>query len=202
MSRQEPDLKPPAPPAGWYPQGDAVGWWDGSVWRDPVASTPSAKHRGLWIGLAVAAAGVVMFFGSLVGYAYLSGQAHDERSLDDATIRTVAARECSALAAALQKATGTRVERIDTGNIAISGLVAAMNELDSEKLHDDLPAIDWIADWQRLVVARSEFRTLLVDTPTSRFVVPLTNDGYPISGRMSDVAPEECSEAVDLATAP
>ena len=201
MSRPDSEWLPPSPPPGWYFDGDLVRWWDGSQWGDPVPTRGPARHAVLWIGLAVVA-GIVIYAGSLVAYAYFSGKAHDARSLDEAAIRDIAAQACASLTTSLENATGTRSERIDIGNVAIGRLVAEMNTIDSDTLRDDPPAIDWIADWQRLAVARTDFRSILASAANPQFAVPLTEDGYPITGRMTDVAPEECTRAIELAARP
>jgi hypothetical protein len=124
-----------SPPPGWYPAGDASGtlrWWDGRQWTNHVASptpgTPPRRSRtrsALLISLSVLAAIAVMF-GSMLLYAFASGEAHDARSLDDEDIRSTASASCSKLAGELTNRTRDRVADIRSGNVAIDALVDTM----------------------------------------------------------------------------
>jgi hypothetical protein len=81
-------------------------------------------------------------------------------------------------------------------------LVSRLEGLGASKLDDDPPATEWIKDWRRLTDARTEFATILSDGKPHAFSIPETDDGYPITIRMTDVAPLECERAVELASQP
>jgi hypothetical protein len=197
-------------PPGWYPAGDASGtlrWWDGRQWTNhvagPIPETPPRRSRtrsALLISLSVLAAVAVMF-GSMLLYAFASGEAHDARSLDDEDIRSTASASCSKLAGELTNRTRDRVADIRSGNVAIDALVDTMNELDREVLSDDEPALDWIGDWQQLAASREAFASQLEEGIDAQLVIP-TVDGYPITERMTDVSPQECAEAIQAAASP
>ena len=94
------------------------------------------------------------------------------------------------------------MQRIDSGNAAILQLVSTMEALGASTLEDDPPATEWIEDWRRLARARTEFAKTLSDGNAHSFSIPQTDDGYPITNRMTSVAPVECERAVELAVQP
>lgn len=152
---------------------------------------------------------VLLVVGLIVGgiavmalYIRATGEAHDARSLDDARIREAAATGCSGITQALNGAGADRQERIVAGNVAIDELVRGIEELDRSVLADDEPALDWVADWERLATEREAFGERLAGNSAARFKIPETDDGYPITQRLIDVAPPECERAVTLASQP
>ena len=153
------------------------------------------------VGIAVAL-GVAVVVAVFVLYAVTSGGAHDSRSLDDGSIRATAASGCATVSNALNETGADRIKRIDKGNAAILQLVSTMDALGASKLKDDPPATEWIVDWRRLMQARTDFATTLSDGKPNPFSIPQTDDGYPITVRMTDVAPVECERAVELASQP
>ena len=124
------------------------------------------------------------------------------RSMAIRYLTAAAASGCGAVTRALNETGGDRIQRIDTGNAAILQLVSTMEDLGASKLDDDPPATEWIKDWRRLTEARAEFATILSDGKPHPFSIPQTDDGYPITIRMTDVAPLECERAVELASQP
>jgi hypothetical protein len=146
--------------------------------------------------------GLAVLIASFVLYAVATGNAHDSRSLDDGSIRAAAASGCVTVTQALNETGADRIQRIDVGNAAILQLVSTMEALGASTLKDDPPATEWIEDWRRLTKARTEFATILSDGKAHPFPIPLTDDGYPITIRMTDVAPVECERAVELAAQP
>jgi len=139
---------------------------------------------------------------SIIFYARVSGEAHDVFALDDDVVRGAAASACLAVSQALDQAGPDRVRRIAEGNVAIGGLVDAMEALGEPRLEEDRPAIDWIRDWEALAEARAEYSKVLVAGGDEPFLSPQTDDGYPITTRMVEVAPEQCERAVLLASQP
>lgn len=142
----------------------------------------------------------------MVFYAWTYGEAHDHRSLDDPLIVEAAARGCGRLATLLADADGDGDDvelRVAAGNAAIATLVDDVEALGRERLADDDPALDWIADWQRLAEARAAFAQASAggDANAAVFEAP-TTDGFPITERMIEVAPEPCERAVRLASQP
>lgn len=204
---------PPQAPPGWYAPRDQSGvlrWWDGLRWTAHTASPhprdqPQVKGRSrkrlVVVTTLSVLGGAVLMFGSLLLYAMASGSAHDARSLDDEEIRRRATTSCLELASVLESRTLDRVADIRAGNTAIHALVDDLEGLGEDTLADDPPAVDWIGDWKQLASSREAFAEALQGGASARFAVP-TTDGYPITERMTDVAPEECSRTVQLASMP
>ncbi|MFN0026938.1 MAG: hypothetical protein ACKV2O_07125 [Acidimicrobiales bacterium] len=138
----------------------------------------------------------------VVMYTVATGYAHDHRSLDDDAIVKAATSGCRAVNQAFDGAGLDRLERIAAGNTGIAQLIATMEDLGESKLRDDPPAAQWVEDWRRLALARSALAQRLAATEDEAFVIPLTDDGYPITRRMASVAPLECDRAVELSSQP
>ena len=179
-------------------------WFDGTTWRPRSLPTRSGSRTAIITVVAILS-GVALMSGSLILYAFASGEAHDAFGLNDTSIRDAAAAGCLGLTQALSDTTGDRPVRIAHGNVAIAELIAGMEVLGPQTLRDDKPALDWINDWQRLINARTTFANGITTGDIAEgevFVVPLTDDGFPITERTSDVAPVECERAVELAPEP
>lgn len=198
---------------GWYPspgERDVLRWWDGARWTDDRCARAGAVELGRtrwprWAtALAVVGALALPFvlLGSFILYAKTSGDAHDVLSLDDVAIRDAASNACAALVPVLTSEGTSRIDAIRAGNQAIEDLVVSMNALGHERLAADRPALDWIVDWESLATERKAFADRLEAGSTSPFEVPMTDDGYPITKRMKNVAPFECTDAVDAAAGP
>ncbi|QTE28967.1 hypothetical protein [Pengzhenrongella sicca] len=123
--------------------------------------------------------------------------------LDDPVVANAADRACAVASTALSTTQGLgRAERIVVGNAAIDDLVGAMGALGPDVLAGDEPGASWIADWRSLQGARDDVALAIAATPQAQLVVPLTADGYPITGRMIAASGASCEEAVTLAAAP
>lgn len=109
---------------------------------------------------------------------------------------------CQGVVDALSDPTASRRDRITAGNAAIDRLVEAMEGLGADTLDDDLPSRAWIEDWTTLAAAREELGAALDAGQDATFVVPQTEDGYPITMRVSDAATTTCATAVTLASSP
>jgi hypothetical protein len=145
---------------------------------------------------------IVGLVGSMVLYIWVSGEAHDARSLDDSQIWEAAKTGCLGVTQAVDGAGDDRRARVVDGNTAIGELVRGIEALGASKLADDDPALEWVADWQRLAAARAAYADRVGESSTGLFRIPQTDDGFPITQRMVDVAPPECKLAVALASQP
>lgn len=185
----------------WQPavSPDGSHWFDGIAWRRRVPQRSSS--RPLLIVLVFAGV-IVAGIGSMMLYIKATREAHDFRSLDDTRIEDAAAAGCLGVTQALSDASGDREARIANGNAAIDELVRGLEKLDASTLADDDPALEWVADWKRLAVARDAYADRLVENRTAQFQIPQTDDGFPITQRMIDVSPPECEQAVTLASQP
>ena len=178
---------------------DGAFWFDGRAWRPRAAMV--RPGRRWYRTVAIVAAVIVGFVGSLVLYGWASSDAHDALSLDDDAIRATATSGCAAITQALRDGAADRQERISSGNEAIQRLIDGMNALGSGMLAADEPAAAWTQDWARLEAARSDFAERLRGDPATSFRIPEV-DGDPISERIAEVSPPECSDATRLATSP
>ncbi len=115
--------------------------------QSPLGSSQRDDHGPgpMLISLSVLAAIAVMF-GSMLLYAFASGEAHDARSLDDEDIRSTASASCSKLAGELTNRTRDRVADIRSGNVAIDALVDNTSSI-VRFLGVDEPARRWLRDW-------------------------------------------------------
>jgi hypothetical protein len=138
---------------------------------------------------------------SVVGYAVASGNAHDVFALDDEAIRTAAAAGCVGITDASSTPGLSRTERIHAVDDAIATLVTSVRSLGPERLDDDRPAVDWLADWEDLARRRESYAKELEAGVIRDFEVPVV-DGVPVTQRMADVAPPECASAVAVAAQP
>jgi hypothetical protein len=196
---------------------DGNWWWDGALWQPAVSPDGTYRFDGTtWrprdpkpasskrkvILVVTVVLGLVGFVGSTFVYAIASGNAHDGRSLDDAAIIQAATAGCLAVTNALEQPGSDRLQGITAGNAAIRRLIARMEAAGTQRLQDDSPAVDWVADWQRLHDARADFAGRLTNTGVGVFAIPQTDDGFPISQRLTDVAPSECARAVQLSVKP
>jgi hypothetical protein len=208
------EATPTKAPPGWYGVGaepGAMRWWDGFRWTDftvapapqsNVNTTERSRVRAIATTIFAVLGGLSALVLSMGVYSFASGIAHDAFSLDDEAIRGVASTSCSTLTSVLERRSADRVADIRDGNAAIQVHVDAMETLDHDTLANDKPALDWINDWKRLASSRAAFAEALRGGSTAAsFDVP-TTDGYPITERMADVAPEECARAIELAAIP
>ena len=62
-----------------------------------------------------------------------------------------------------------------------------------QAIDDDEPIRAWLQDWRDLEAART------AAAETGELVIPRTDDDYPITMRMIDIAPFPCERAVILA---
>lgn len=154
------------------------------------------------IVVAVAAAAFVGV--SIAGFwAYAN---HDRVDyVDRPDVTDAAGTACAAATVALLDAIADEEShraRIADGNAAIDELVASMEALGDDTLADDRPAVSWLEDRRSLEAARSSYADEVTGRPAATFAVPQTQDGYPITGRMTDASPSECEQTIELAAHP
>lgn len=175
----------------------------------PVHAGSTGRPRTRSIGAVVtgvvlsvvSVAGVAFLVLSVVGFLQYAN--HDRiELLDLPDTADAAALACTELTGVLADPVPDRAEQIARGDAAIARLTARMTALGDDVLDDDLPARDWIADWEAVAAAREEVRASVVAGAPATFHVPQTEDGYDVTQRMASVGPEECARAVELATRP
>lgn len=71
-------------------------------------------------------------------------------------------------------------------NDAVIAMVLAVRELGDDRLDEDNPTRAWLGDWETLVQAREEQADVVETGSPVAFDVPQTEDGFPITGRMSE----------------
>lgn len=136
-------------------------------------------------------------------YGFYAFATHDRLELLDLPEVTEAAEAgCGVVTRALERPTGDRPAKIFAGNAAIEVLIEDVNALGADKLADDLPAADWLADWRTLAEARGEFAARVTADPRASFDLPMIEDGYPITERMTWASGAACERAIMLARSP
>jgi hypothetical protein len=131
-----------------------------------------ASKRGLIVVLAVGAAG-------LWAFGMWSYMTHDRVGfIEDSAIVEAAGRACAQMQREIVQAgeKASLPERDIAENEAVLAMVDRIRQVGSDVLDDDKPSEAWLADWERIVEAR-----------TTGDTVP-TADGQPITERMNDVA--------------
>lgn len=117
----------------------------------------------------------------------------DPAVIGNSDIAAVAGRACaemrdSAAAAAVGPAATLhqRVGALNAQNDAVIALVTQMRALGDARLASDLPAPQWIRDWERLVAARDAYARELAAGRRASLSLPVV-DGRPLVDRLNDV---------------
>jgi hypothetical protein len=201
---------------------DGQWWWDGKTWRPTVSpdgtqwfdgaqwrrrDAPTGKQRNVsrtviaWL-IAVGVILVVAFLALSVTGFYLYAS-HDRIDLLDLPeVSDAAETGCQDVTEALTAPGGDRAERITQGNGAIERLIDRLTALGVSTLHDDSPSLQWLDDWRAIASARDNALSDLRLGGPGSFTVPMTEDGYPITDRMTWASPPACARAVELAASP
>lgn len=119
---------------------------------------------------------------------------HDRIELiDDPVIDETASQACTEMSAevtALAPPPGESPARaaaaIRRQNAAVLAMVATVRDLGDDRLDRDHPSRAWLADWETLVQARAAQADIVETSSPAPFEVPQTEDGYPITTRMSE----------------
>lgn len=131
-------------------------------------------------------------------YAYVT---HDNIEFMDDKVGAAAATACARLDAELSRLPAVqadtskqaKVERLQREAQLMRQLTGEVRRVGQSALADDVPSEDWLRDWSSLADARVAYAAqLAAGTVDADFVEPRTSDGYPISGRMKDTAPDAC----------
>ena len=147
-------------------------------------------------------AAVVVVPLALLAYGLSVYAGHDRIELIDLPeVQAAAEAGCADVEATLSRDHESRAAAVAAGNAAIEGLISRVRALGTRTLEDDLPAQSWLRDWEALAASRSELGRRLAGDPAAQLQVPQTEDGRPITGRMS-WALESCERAVGLAARP
>lgn len=134
---------------------------------------------------------------------FIAYATHDRLELFDTTVvseRSEAA--CARLAQALTRPADDTRQQVQAGNRAIDDLIEDVRTLGNTALQDDFPAADWLGDWASLRNARADLARRLATDPAAKIAIPHTEDGFPVTGRMTYAAGPECERAIDLASRP
>jgi hypothetical protein len=83
---------------------------------------------------------------------------------------------------------------------ALTGLVTSMESLGQDRLNQDNPAQQWLADWRTLIGLREVYADGLAAGLHPALEIP-TVDGYPITHRMTELS-VGCPSPVELTTMP
>ena len=85
-----------------------------------------------------------------------------------------------------------RAAALATISTAARAVPAALDRFDAADLADDLPAADWVRDWDTLLDAVDAYVVQLRSEAEATFKTPETVDGYSIVGRMDIAAEPTC----------
>ncbi|MEV6600462.1 hypothetical protein AB0M36_26980 [Actinoplanes sp. NPDC051346] len=148
----------------------------------------------LKVVLAIAIAAIVGICGvSCAGfYVYAN---HDRPGLlDSPEVSDAADAACATMRATVAgqvlppKATNEqKASFMGTQDAAVVAMVAEIRGLGTSRLADDLPAEDWLADWETLLRVRQQYAVDLVAGRKPSFVAPVVN-GFPLVNRMNSVS--------------
>lgn len=177
---------------------DGSHWFDGTGWR-PRFAPQQSRSRPLMVVLLVVGL-IVGGIAVMALYIRATGEAHDARSLYDARIRE-AADGCSGITQALNGQVRTvRSASLRATSRSTSWCAASRNWTGVSWRTTSRHWTGW-----RLGTPRHRARGLRRAPRREqclRFKIPETDDGYPITQRLIDVAPPECERAVTLASQP
>jgi hypothetical protein len=144
---------------------------------------------GARVAVVLALVTVGVAFSRLWSFATSDNPAVIENS-DIAAVASVACaqmREAAASAAVGPTATlQQRVGAINAQDDAVMELVARMRWLGEARLASDVPAPEWVQDWERLVAARDAYARQLASGKPATLTLPQV-DGRPLLERLNDV---------------
>ncbi|GAB3441506.1 hypothetical protein GCM10027517_17660 [Phycicoccus ginsengisoli] len=104
-----------------------------------------------------------------------------------ASVACAQMRESAAAAAVGPAATlRQRVGAVNAQDDAVLELVARMRGLGEVRLAADVPAPEWVQDWERLVAARDAYARQLASGKPATLALPKV-DGRPLVDRLNDV---------------
>lgn len=169
------------------PRFDGTGWRPGNL----SPAVPPHRRRVPWWAAALVVVGALVLVAALAVpvwglWAYANG---DHLYIDGVGTEAAAAAGCADVVKTIEAAPGD----VEAGNAAIDRLVAGVQATGESAIDRDEPVRAWLRDWRDLEDART------AAGQTGSFVVPRTDDDYPITTRMVDIAPEPCENAVALA---
>ncbi|MCE6998251.1 hypothetical protein LZG04_26135 [Saccharothrix sp. S26] len=113
---------------------------------------------------------------------------HDRPELiDDPVVADAAESACAAMAREVHAVVGDPVQAIRARNDAVVTMIDAVRAVGEDRIADDRPAAEWLADWRALVDARARHADDLAAGRDPGWVVP-AHDGRPITERMAAVS--------------
>ncbi len=128
-------------------------------------------------------------------------------TLDVEPVRSTAAAACTRLRTdldalpplATDAPAAARQERLAVQDRAITALVAQVRAVGRAALDADVPAEQWLGDWQALAAARQAYAA---GGATGPFTPPLDDQGRPVTDRMGRVGVDACVVPRSLTLAP
>ena len=159
---------------------------------------PSTVNKVL---IVLAAAGTVAVYG---GSVLLSATGDRQDTLDQRPVRDRASAACTALRLDVDAqqplpegaAPDARRARLAEQDRLVGRLVADVRGLGPAVLATDVPAEQWLADWEQLAAAR---RAYAAAGGRGEFALPV-EDGRPITDRMDQVGVPACVVPTGLTT--
>jgi hypothetical protein len=159
-----------------------------NAWQFPP---PPISSRWKWAAIAVGLVGLIGG-GTTLGILIALGANGLPGAIDNPHLLSVIERECDRMT--------SRVESIEIAgpperqalaiadqNHAVDVMVAAIRDEGTETLEDDPPTVEWLADWDRLVAARTTFAKGILEGEVVALDIPDDDRGRDIYLRMDDV---------------
>jgi len=165
-----------------------------------TGTVPSTLNKVL---VVLAAVGTLAVYG---GSVVLTGIRDGQDTLDSRPVRDRASAACTALRLdvdaeqPLPSSAGrdARLARLAEQDRLVARLVADVRGLGPAALAEDVPAEQWLADWEQLAAARRAYGEAGAQ---GAFVVPV-EDGRPITYRMDRVGVPACVVPTGLTIGP
>lgn len=163
------------------------------IWRFPA---PPLSRGWLWLGLCISLVSLVIIAIAVAVAAPLESR-DMPGIIDDDHVIEVARRECRLMTSTVEglPLDGTPQERLaalDDQNVAVLLMVEHIRRLDLAERAADRPVNAWLADWERLVMARTDYLGTVHTGDSPDFTVPKARDGAPITDRMEAAGSSVC----------
>jgi hypothetical protein len=165
----------------------------------PAPHEPARRRSGRGWLLAAVAFVVVAFLGIATALVLIvrSIEMIDATYIDDPEILTVIEHECDKMTKTVNSLTVTgsphhQAVVIRKQNEAAQRMVDAVLALDPDLLASDEPTLAWTADWEQLIIARSQYADQVELGAQPDLREPTDADGNSILERMDWATDREC----------